>query len=95
MADIASQLILHPTVSLALKYGGSTLGREKASKATLPCTILIGLQAYRAVQFLARFYAWYLLTKGDKSQADRWAALKVHLGTARKCASPGNPLINS
>jgi len=77
MADIASQLILHPTVSLALKYGGSTLGREKA---------------YRAVQFLARFYAWYLLTKGDKSQADRWAALKVHLGTARKLLRLGKPI---
>lgn len=30
MADIASQLVLHPTLSLALRYGGSTLGRDKA-----------------------------------------------------------------
>ncbi|KAF8740594.1 hypothetical protein AX14_007976 [Amanita brunnescens Koide BX004] len=77
MADIASQLILHPTLSLALKYGGTTLGRDKA---------------YRAIQYFARFYAWYLLTKGDKSHADRWTALKAHLGTARKLLRLGKPI---
>ncbi|KAF8349952.1 peroxisomal biogenesis factor 11 [Amanita rubescens] len=77
MADIASQLVLHPTLTLALKYGGSTLGRDKA---------------YRAIQYFARLYAWHLLNKGNKSEADRWAALKTHLGTARKLLRLGKPI---
>jgi len=73
----ASQIIFHPTVSLCLKFGGTTLGRDKT---------------YRAVQYFARFYAWYLLTKGDKIDAARWTALKSHLGTARKLMRLGKPI---
>jgi len=45
-------------------------------------------QTYRAVQYFARFYAWYLLRKGNKEEAARWVTLKSHLGLARKCAYP-------
>jgi hypothetical protein len=31
MASIASQIILHPAVSESLKFGGTTLGRDKVS----------------------------------------------------------------
>ncbi|KAF8898611.1 peroxisomal biogenesis factor 11 [Infundibulicybe gibba] len=77
MATIASQVILHPLVSQSLKFGGTTLGRDKA---------------YRAVQYFARFYAWYLLSKGQPTEAARWATLKAHLGTARKLMRLGKPL---
>ncbi|KAF4623095.1 hypothetical protein D9613_001914 [Agrocybe pediades] len=77
MASIASQLIFHPAVSQGLKFGGTTLGRDKT---------------YRAIQYFARFYAWYLLSKGDKLDAARWTALKGHLGTARKLMRLGKPL---
>ncbi|KAE9410972.1 peroxisomal biogenesis factor 11 [Gymnopus androsaceus JB14] len=77
MAAISSQIILHPTVSQSLKFGGTTLGRDKA---------------YRAIQYFARFYAWFLLSKGDKESAARWNALKTHLTTARKLLRLGKPL---
>jgi len=77
MATIASQVIFHPAVSQSLKYGGTTLGRDKA---------------YRALQYFARFYAWYLLAKGNKEEASRWANLKAHLGTARKLMRLGKPI---
>ncbi|KAF8203675.1 peroxisomal biogenesis factor 11 [Pholiota molesta] len=77
MASIASQIILHPAVSESLKFGGTTLGRDKT---------------YRAVQYFARFYAWHLANKGDKAEAARWAGLKTHLGTARKLMRLGKPL---
>ncbi|KAF8807526.1 peroxisomal biogenesis factor 11 [Phlegmacium glaucopus] len=77
MAAVASQFIFHPTISQGLKFGGTTLGRDKT---------------YRAVQYFARFYAWYLLSKGDKTDAVRWTALKSHLGTARKLMRLGKPV---
>jgi len=77
MASLASQIIFHPTVSQSLKFGGTTLGRDKT---------------YRAIQYFARFYAWYLITKGDKLDAARWSALKGHLGTARKLMRLGKPV---
>ncbi|KAJ3922573.1 peroxisomal biogenesis factor 11 [Lentinula edodes] len=76
MAAIASQVVLHPTISQGLKYGGTTLGRDKA---------------YRAIQYFARFYAWFLLRKGDKETAAHWNALKTHLATARKLLRLGKP----
>ncbi|KAJ7293704.1 peroxisomal biogenesis factor 11 [Mycena rebaudengoi] len=77
MASVASQLILHPTVSRSIQVGSTTLGRDKA---------------YRAVQNFARFYAWYLISRGDKLDAARWTALKSHLGTARKLLRLGKPV---
>ncbi|KAF5375294.1 hypothetical protein D9758_000156 [Tetrapyrgos nigripes] len=77
MAAIASQVVLHPTVSQSIKYGSTTLGRDKA---------------YRAIQYFARFYTWYLLSRGDKQTAARWNALKSHLATARKLLRLGKPL---
>ncbi|KIK71160.1 hypothetical protein GYMLUDRAFT_33295 [Collybiopsis luxurians FD-317 M1] len=76
MATIASQVVLHPTVSQSLKFGGTTLGRDKT---------------YRAIQYFARFYAWFLLSRGDKDAAARWNALKTHLATARKLLRLGKP----
>ncbi|KAG6911868.1 hypothetical protein DXG01_000115 [Tephrocybe rancida] len=77
MASVASQIILHPLVSQSLKFGSTTLGRDKA---------------YRAVQYFARFFSWHLLNKGDKLDAARWNALKSHLGTARKLLRLGKPI---
>ncbi|KAG5648095.1 hypothetical protein DXG03_007130 [Asterophora parasitica] len=77
MATAASQVILHPLVSQGLKFGSTTLGRDKT---------------YRAIQYFARFFAWYLLSKGDKVDAARWNALKSHLGTARKLLRLGKPI---
>ncbi|KAJ7170007.1 peroxisomal biogenesis factor 11 [Mycena filopes] len=77
MASVASQIILHPAVSQGVKVGATTLGRDKA---------------YRAVQNFARFYAWYLISRGDKLDAARWTSLKSHLGTARKLLRLGKPM---
>ncbi|KAJ7361609.1 peroxisomal biogenesis factor 11 [Mycena albidolilacea] len=77
MASVTSQLVLHPAVSQSIKVGATTLGRDKA---------------YRAVQNFARFYAWLLISRGNKTDAARWTALKSHLGTARKLLRLGKPL---
>ena len=31
MASVASQIVFHPTVSQCLKFGGTTLGRDKVN----------------------------------------------------------------
>jgi len=77
MASIASQVVFHPAISESLKFGATTLGRDKT---------------YRAVQYFARFFSWYLTSKGEKLEAARWSALKVHLGTARKLMRLGKPM---
>ncbi|KAK0208363.1 peroxisomal biogenesis factor 11 [Desarmillaria ectypa] len=77
MSTIASQLIFHPVVSHSLKFGTTTLGRDKT---------------YRAIQYFARFYTWYLLSRGEKDSAVPWNALKIHLGTARKLLRLGKPM---
>ncbi|KAJ7103400.1 peroxisomal biogenesis factor 11 [Mycena belliarum] len=77
MANVAAQVVLHPAVSQGIRVGATTLGRDKA---------------YRAVQNFARFYAWYLISRGYKVDAARWTALKSHLGTARKLLRLGKPL---
>jgi len=77
MAALASQLVFHPAVNQSLKFTATTVGRDKI---------------YRAVQYFARFYAWYLLSKGEKVDVARWNALKSHLGTARKLMRVGKPV---
>jgi len=77
MATIASQVILHPTATQTLKVLGTTLGRDKV---------------YRAIQYFARFFAWYLISRGYNVEAARWTALKNHLGTGRKLLRLGKPL---
>ncbi|KIJ68317.1 hypothetical protein HYDPIDRAFT_124671 [Hydnomerulius pinastri MD-312] len=77
MSTAASQVVLHPYVSQALKYGGTNLGRDKL---------------YRTVQYFSRFLAWFLLSKGDKLQAARWNALKNHLALGRKLMRLGKPV---
>lgn len=77
MAALVSQLVFHPSVNQSLKYAATTVGRDKV---------------YRAVQYFARFYAWYLLSKGNKEDVARWTALKSHLGTARKLMRIGKPI---
>ncbi|VDB99796.1 unnamed protein product [Peniophora sp. CBMAI 1063] len=77
MSMLAAQVILHPTVSDGLKVLSTTLGRDKV---------------YRAIQFFARFLAWYLISRGQSLEAARWNALKNHLGTARKLLRLGKPV---
>jgi len=77
MANVASQVILHPTASAILKVLNTTVGRDKV---------------YRATQYFARFFAWYLISRGRKDEAVRWNALKGHLAIARKLLRLGKPL---
>ncbi|KAK0245847.1 peroxisomal biogenesis factor 11 [Armillaria nabsnona] len=79
MSTIASQVVFHPTVSQSLKFGNTTLGRDKT---------------YRSIQYFARFYTWYLLSRGEKDAAVPWNALKTHLGTTRKLLRLGKPMEN-
>ncbi|PBK77203.1 peroxisomal biogenesis factor 11 [Armillaria solidipes] len=79
MSTIASQVVFHPAVSQSLKFGNTTLGRDKI---------------YRSIQYFARFYTWYLLSRGEKDAAVPWNALKTHLGTARKLLRLGKPMEN-
>lgn len=61
-----------------LKFTSTTVGRDKV---------------YRAVQYWSRFYAWYLLRTGASATAIApWAALKTHLGLARKLMRLGKPV---
>ncbi|KAG8833448.1 Peroxisomal membrane protein PMP27 [Serendipita sp. 411] len=73
----AGQVIMHPVLSKSLKIWATTLGRDKT---------------YRAIQYFARFYAYILLRRGDKDAAQRWNALKNHLGLGRKLMRLGKPL---
>jgi len=77
MTTIASQVILHPAATQTLKVLGTTVGRDKV---------------YRAVQFFARFLAWFLTDKGFPTEAARWNALKTHLAIGRKLMRLGKPL---
>jgi len=78
VVDIASQVVMHPVVSHSLKVWGTTLGRDKT---------------YRAIQYFARYYAWYLVNHaGSKDAAARWNALKGHLATGRKLMRLFKPL---
>ncbi|KAI0034298.1 peroxisomal biogenesis factor 11 [Vararia minispora EC-137] len=77
MASVASQVILHPAASGSLKVLATTLGRDKL---------------YRAIQYFARFYAWFLLARGNQYDATRWNALKSHLALGRKLMRLGKPL---
>jgi peroxin-11B len=64
------QVVLHPTVDRSLKYASTTVGRDKF---------------YRAVQFFARFLAWYFKRQGyDKETIQRFSNLKSTLGLSRK-----------
>lgn len=70
-------------ITESLNFLATTVGRDKT---------------YRAVQYFARFYAWYLLRKGyPKTEVARWNALKETLGMSRKLMRIGKPLehINS
>jgi len=62
---------LHPSVSQALRVWSTTVGRDKT---------------YRAIQYFARFYAWWLLRRSadNKFTAAQWNSLKSALGNGRK-----------
>ncbi|GBE77920.1 peroxisomal biogenesis factor [Sparassis latifolia] len=77
MSSVANQVVLHPLASQSLKLLSTTLGRDKL---------------YRAVQYFSRFFAWLLLSRGDKLNAARWNALKAHLTLGRKLMRLGKPL---
>jgi len=67
-----------PNPTEILKLLATTVGRDKI---------------YRAVQYFARFYAWYLYRKGSsKDDVARWNALKDSLATSRKLMRVGKPL---
>ncbi|GAA6046379.1 hypothetical protein JCM3770_004891 [Rhodotorula araucariae] len=75
---VVHQLVLHPAITAALKVGSTTVGRDKL---------------YRAVQYYARFLAWYCLRKGFTNETvARLNALKSTLGLSRKLMRLGKPL---
>ncbi|KAI0762839.1 peroxisomal biogenesis factor [Fomes fomentarius] len=80
MTSVASQVVLHPVTSQSLKVLSTTIGRDKL---------------YRAVQYFARFFAWFLLSRGYKLQAARWDALKSHLALGRKLLRIGKFVENA
>ncbi|KAM0788773.1 hypothetical protein ACM66B_002863 [Microbotryomycetes sp. NB124-2] len=72
------QLVLHPAITGALRVGSTTVGRDKL---------------YRAIQYAARFLAFYTLRKGyTKDTVAQWAALKSTLALSRKLMRIGKPL---
>ncbi|GAA5971761.1 hypothetical protein JCM11641_001503 [Rhodosporidiobolus odoratus] len=74
---IAHQLVLHPAVTASLKVGSTTVGRDKL---------------YRAIQYFARFLAYYCLRKGYSDQTvQRLSALKSTLALSRKLMRIGKP----
>ncbi|KAJ7235883.1 peroxisomal biogenesis factor 11 [Mycena haematopus] len=77
MASVASQLVLHPAVSQALTVGATTLGRDKF---------------HAALQNFARFYEWFLISRGNKAAAARWTQLKSHLALSAKLFRLGKPM---
>jgi len=77
MASIASQIILHPVVSQSIKVWATTVGRDKT---------------YRAVQYFARFLAWYLIRRGYTVEGLRWNNLKSTLASGRKLMRLFKPL---
>ncbi|KAF7347729.1 Peroxisomal biogenesis factor [Mycena venus] len=77
MANLAAQVVLHPVVSQTIKVGATTLGRDKLFLAT---------------QNFARFYEWFLISRGNKADAARWTALKTHLALSRRLFRLGKPM---
>ncbi|RYP12194.1 hypothetical protein DL767_011399 [Monosporascus sp. MG133] len=72
---VADALIYHPTVTHYLKFVATTVGRDKV---------------LRTLQYLARFYAWYLLrTNGTKAEIAPFDAVKRQLGLTRKLLRVG------
>ncbi|GAA5832079.1 hypothetical protein JCM3766R1_003709 [Sporobolomyces carnicolor] len=75
---VVHQLVLHPAITASLKVGSTTVGRDKL---------------YRAVQYFARFLAFYCLRKGYSNETvARLSALKSTLGMSRKLMRIGKPL---
>ncbi|GAA5835506.1 hypothetical protein JCM5353_002379 [Sporobolomyces roseus] len=75
---VVHQLVLHPAITASLKVGSTTVGRDKL---------------YRAVQYFARFLAFYCLRKGYTNETvARLSALKSTLGMSRKLMRIGKPL---
>lgn len=72
---VADALIHHPTVAHYLRFVATTIGRDKL---------------LRAVQYFARFYAWYLFrTNGLPAQIAPWDAVKKQFGLTRKLLRVG------
>ncbi|GAA5822129.1 hypothetical protein JCM11251_004866 [Rhodosporidiobolus azoricus] len=75
---VVHQLVLHPAITASLKVGSTTVGRDKL---------------YRAVQYFARFLAFYCLRKGYSNETvARLSALKSTLALSRKLMRIGKPL---
>ncbi|GJN89776.1 hypothetical protein Rhopal_002765-T1 [Rhodotorula paludigena] len=75
---VVHQLVLHPAITASLRVGSTTVGRDKL---------------YRAIQYYARFLAWYCLRKGYTNETvARLNALKSTLALSRKLMRVGKPL---
>ncbi|GAA5902830.1 hypothetical protein JCM6882_009137 [Rhodosporidiobolus microsporus] len=75
---VVHQLVLHPAITASLKVGSTTVGRDKL---------------YRAVQYFARFLAFYCLRKGYSNETvARLSALKSTLALSRKLMRIGKPV---
>lgn len=72
---VADAVIYHPSVAHYLRFVATTVGRDKV---------------LRALQYFARFYAWYLYrTNGTPAEIAPWAAVKKQFGLTRKLMRVG------
>ncbi|KAG8864110.1 Peroxisomal membrane protein PMP27 [Tulasnella sp. 330] len=72
MASIAGQVLFHPTLSQSIRVWSTASGQDKI---------------FRVVQYFARFYAWFLLARGNPANtlsASQWNSLKSGLSSTRK-----------
>ncbi|KAK0554774.1 Peroxisomal membrane protein PMP27 [Tilletia horrida] len=73
--SLVQQVVMHPYLSQTLRFWSTTVGRDKT---------------YRAVQYAARFLAWYEYRKGaSKETVARLQALKSSIGLSRKLMRVG------
>lgn len=77
MSQLVTQLVFHPKISQSLRVWSTTIGRDKT---------------YRAIQYFARFYAWFLLKRGNTLSAVQWNSLKSALASGRKMLRLFKPL---
>ena len=91
---VADALIYHPSVSHYLRFAATTgTNADHPSQVVRLLTIVVTAgrdKLLRTIQFLARFYAWYLL-RGNTTPASiaPFEAIKKQFGLARKLLSVG------
>jgi peroxin-11B len=72
---LADIVVYHPFLTHCLDFAATTAGRDKV---------------FRTIQYIARFYAWYLARVGKRLDlSTRYSSLKKQLGLVRKLLRVG------